>query len=732
MIVSFGTSLVPPRYGAVLFFYFYASILGTKAEVLTAAAVHTTPRVPFHSPAESRSISPKNPRIPFTRKSLYLGERPPSLLKQHTTNVEYDCNGDGRHDPESECGAWDYAHFRCKNSASNCQYAYKFGDWTLDQSCRCKFCATQKNAFGDDNLRNPSAEQNTEVSRSTLFWDVFRGWGGAPTPDTCAPWVMPKSDADVANLLAYAKSKNYTVRISGAGHSAPGIVTDGLDDHVFVTSLGTYTAPEEYNFQLNESDTDCGEPGSFVGDTLNTPNKGTCITAWFNAGFSLFNVASLIRPHNLFTAANPAGYFFQVGGVIANSVHGPGYDNGFLFETVLAMRVMDASGKIHLVTSEKDLRYWRHSYGLLGIILAVKFKLEKRNGMHMTSIEKEFDWSEQSFWDFVLKTAEAGVTATDLGLTESIIKEVDLRGRGETSFAGHYFCDYITSSDENPTAKCLVYQQKKNEFADVDKNAKTDGIPPSVDENYKAIGQKKVRASEFQENLQIPFETAARRDGAPPVMILGIDVHDLLSTFKIFPLAKLLVGAALGQIAADVKDMNLKTNDGYYLTGAPAVPFAAWYLKPEKAFQAFSAVRKAHRDSRSDPDFTFSLPSEFRIIQTADTAILQPIPAGRWVNTELLTFSSLSKSDLGWKRAYAKLEKYFVDELGGVPHMGKMYGFKDHGTKVDLFDEQFTRCKIYSSAQKQAFQAYRQKWDPEGLFYQGQGTKLLKECRGDD
>ena len=85
-----------------------------------------------------------------------------------------------------------------------------------------------------------------------------------------------------------------------------------------VVSLGAYHASGEWEFSLNEASK----------------------TMKANAGLSQLDVYERIRPKNLFFPTQTAGYFFQMAGVIANSVHGAGYDKSFVHAYVTKRRVM--------------------------------------------------------------------------------------------------------------------------------------------------------------------------------------------------------------------------------------------------------------------------------------------------------------------------------------------------------------------------------------------------------
>jgi len=58
----------------------------------------------------------------------------PTCVVKHDTNPDYDCDADGM----NECRDWSYRGARCHDNGGQCEYRYKFGDFLLDHSCRCK------------------------------------------------------------------------------------------------------------------------------------------------------------------------------------------------------------------------------------------------------------------------------------------------------------------------------------------------------------------------------------------------------------------------------------------------------------------------------------------------------------------------------------------------------------------------------------------------------------------
>jgi len=607
------------------------------------------------------------------------------ILEPSVEALEYDCNGDGIQD----CGLWDYNMGMCANLAE-CGHRYKFPDLSLDQSCRCRKCSGhQDTAFADPLLQAPESGARFEA----VYWGRFKNWHDHV--DTCAHWVMPKNDAALRELLEYARAKGYKVRIGGAGHSAAGLVTDGQDDRVLVLSLGEYIAPGEWEFGLRDM-----------------PDGSKRATA--NAGWTQANLYAKIRPLGYFVPAQTAGYFFSLGGLVANSVHGGSYLSGFIHSYATRLRVMTYDGAIRIIESEDEMRFWRNSFGLLGIILGVELQLERRDQLQMYVVEKNMEsWSADQFWRLIKQDSEA-----DLPL--DVVPDGGSAGT-RRSWNGEYFIDFVNGG-EAPTA--VVYAQKANHSVDPD-FAGQSGIPRDVDAQYRQMMEKRVRDGWHGE---MSWDEAARRDGAPPIKIAGVDVNDLLKAFKRLPLARTMSRKAVRAIEPLVEDMSDKVNDGFFLAHAPAALAAAYFVEPSQAFEAMDYLRRVQLESLSSNEFVWNLPGEFRFVNVQDSAVLQPVPAGLWFNCQMIAFADLAKNDQAWKREFKRVEDYWVKHLKAKPHMGKLFGFEEvSADNIQPFADSYS-CSIYTSEQKRTFSAYRQKVDPEGLFATGQAMKFLVPC----
>merc|ERR1719195_1925604 len=102
---------------------------------------------------------------------------------------------------------------------------------------------------------------------------------------------------------------------------------------------------------------------------------------------------------------------------------------------------------------------------------------------------------------------------------------------------------------------------------------------------------------------------------------------------------------------------------------------------------------------------------------------------GLWFNAQMISFSDLAKNDHAWCKEFKAIEDSWVHELGARPHMGKLWGFEKYPNgDIEPFSTAYA-CKIYSQEAKEIFNAYRQQWDPHGMFFSGLGPKLLGPCQ---
>lgn len=636
------------------------------------------------------SISRQSPRrLPGFGAVLLIVGLVVSVLWMRPSD-DYDCDGDG----VNECGVYDYERGECANK-DRCGRFYRNADLTLGHTCRCRRCvATQfeGSAFGDPVLTHPPDDAPFEA----LSWGKFKNWGDHL--ETCAPWLMPKDEASIKTLLHYAKMRNYKVRVGGTGYSAGGLVTDGANKQVLVISLGEFASSDvEWQFGLRI-----------------LPDGSARATV--NAGWTLLHLFSRIRPHGYFLPTVTAGYYFSLGGIVANSVHGGGYNSGFIYSYVTRMRVMLHDGRIRVFDSEEDLRYWRGSMGLLGVILGVEFQLVKRDQLQMYTVSQTMEnWSAEELWKFIKNDAEADVP----------IDIVPQGGRNGTrsSWNALYFVDFVNGGDQ---PKIMAYAQKTNASIDEDFTGQL-GLPEDAAQNYRDMLDAPVS---LEGHGSMPYETATRRDGSPPLAIAGMDVNKVLSSLNWLPLAKSMAWSAIVDVPMFVSQFRSKVNDGFMQLQTPDALAAAFYFEPKDVFKALDFLRTVQLESLESQEFVWNLPAEFRFVNITDNAVLQPVPAGLRIAVEMTSFEELSRKGEEWKRSFKKVEDFWVDSMGSTPHLGKIWGFVE---TVDGTLQPFQRsrsCTIFSDVQKAEFEKYRSISDPSDLFFSGLGKEMLAPCSG--
>merc|ERR1712003_205679 len=110
-----------------------------------------------------------------------------------------------------------------------------------------------------------------------------------------------------------------------------------------------------------------------------------------------------------------------------------------------------------------------------------------------------------------------------------------LRGTRK-SWNGEFFVDFLNAEGQGTKPLMFSYSQKRNENAS---DAAVNGIPSNIHQNYQSILDERVTDGWHGE---MSWSEAARRDGAPPIAIAGVqlDVNGMLETFKWLGLAQMM------------------------------------------------------------------------------------------------------------------------------------------------------------------------------------------------
>ena len=153
---------------------------------------------------------------------------------------------------------------------------------------------------------------------------------------------------------------------------------------------------------------------------------------------------------------------------------------------------MAADGTTRLITADSELRMWRNSYGLLGIITGIEFELLPVTAFQVEFRERTFTWSESAFWDFILSDAMAGLAPGDLPANVNA-------NSSPKAFSGQFFMDLSASGAEKVRFGAVV--------ALLNENATVAGVP-SASPSVEAYDQLNVEVAEAP--LQPDFSIQAR------------------------------------------------------------------------------------------------------------------------------------------------------------------------------------------------------------------------------
>lgn len=607
-------------------------------------------------------------------------------VKTHAT-TDYDCDGDGVND----CRSWSYGGVHCNNNPK-CGYKYKFGDFLIDHSCRCQRCYDQPNTA--------AARVPMDSTMNQFFYGRWRPWN--KLAETCATWLMPKNDADLASILQYAKRNGFTVRPGGATHSAGGIVTDWENTrNTIVVSLAEYTAPGEWEYTFKEQ----------------SVGKATVVV---NAGWSPLQLYAEIRPKDYFLPTQSAGPIFQLGGMVANCVHGGNYRRGFLHQYVVKMRVMLHDGSTRVIDDEADLRFWRNSYGLLGFITSLEFELDYRPQFQAYFKKQEVNWNEEDFWTFLKQEAHVDVSEAEAPAGQP--------GDRKALMGQFFFDPYLAGETGKTQISAIIWRANENATEpDIEI-----GAPSNVEMGYS----NKLSASTVDEVLSenpqngraaidifTEYNEVVKHWGGPKVFPSGFDTNDGLARN-----ARLMVSSSMSGPQFLNWQNRVSMHDGFYAFNVPNVVYGAYFMKPKDVFKAWDILKDSFMDRKNDDVFPWNGPPELRFVEVSDDAVLNPVPAGFYAVSEYLGFPVPDRSDQGWKSAFKHVQDEWGDKLGAKPHIGKFWGF---GTAADGSVQPYQperACRIYSEAQKSSFEAYRRQMDPDNLFAAGDGMKLLAAC----
>lgn len=449
---------------------------------------------------------------------------------------------------------------------------------------------------------------------------------------------------------------------------------------------------------------DIGEDGIELGPG---PNQVTV-----NPGIREDNVDAFLTKHNLMFRTVTAGGFFSIGGMMAVDVHGGTVDAPIFAETASAFTILEADGTTRIVDAStppengwSPLQFVRVSLGGLGIVTRITLDVMPRP------------------WATTLKGGHERFLAKDKAALTSKMKSM-LTGPGKhdrmeifyTPYAAAFGIDNFLALwwdvEDNPLSK--VSNATSSTLLTACALAGKDEFGAPVLGGIGEYGAKYVRQSQFYNDPNNPVKF-------PPVPTSGF------------------VAIGLDEIESQAKTANKAYSD-LWLSEASQVMFMSYFFELPDLGDAgiglvWDGLDVVARRTVKEGSFHIAAPLEFRFIRAGNSAMsgtYSDNPGATFVNLDLIGFIEPVRSadyPAALLQFFADVEREWV-KMGGFPHNGKMYGFYDPRagacTHTAAFNDDFLADLGKRRGNRlQAYAAYRQKCDPDGLFLNDYLKKLL-------
>jgi hypothetical protein len=398
-----------------------------------------------------------------------------------------------------------------------------------------------------------------------------------------------------------------------------------------------------------------------------------------------------------------AGGFFSVGGMTAVDVHGATVQAPIFAETATAFSIMGADGSVTRIDATtpsengwSPLQFARVSLGMLGVVTSVTLEvLPRQFADSLIGGIVDANWNSQEEF------------ASGFG------NLLQTKTRVETFY--------------NPYGDGLIVKPFTACWWNVQTGSGAPYAPAGVENACQLAGEDEYGAS----YLQPPSTEAAAELAAQTAQESDSNI-----------LASIINATAIGVIKGEVGSANSHFSD-LWLSKAARATFMSYFIElPDLQAAGLGIVWQALQNVKNlvtqGGSFRLAAPMEFRFVQGGASALsgtyTGKVPASPFVNLDLIAFvaTDLAGTGLAYTtkmlQLFAAVERQWV-ALGGWPHNGKMYGFYDPNGAPGSYSKPFNPAFIAALRQRraprvQAFDAYRQKRDPQGIF-QNQYVELL-------
>jgi hypothetical protein len=390
-----------------------------------------------------------------------------------------------------------------------------------------------------------------------------------------------------------------------------------------------------------------------------------------------------------------AGGFFSLGGMTSVDVHGATIAAPIFAGTVSAFTILRADGSVvtidettPAVNGWKPIQFARVNLGGLGIVTSVTIDvLDRPYATTLLGGSTPLSPSTRSKFATEMQTL---LTTHD---------------RVETFYNPYAIWPYLWPFVEYYAAWWDVVANPSNKVPNQPVPAQSACTLASQDEYGAPLlpGEKEKLAEE------IAISAQGDKIGAGVVTVAGV----------------VTISTSVDTANANYSDM--------WLTEAARVMFMSYFIELPaidanglgKVWDSLQVVGK--RMQPIGGPFYIAAPMEFRFVTGSDVAMAGTYttnPNTIFVNLDLIGFikaTPTSEYPPALLQFFADVEREWV-AMGGFPHNGKMYGFYDPkgapGNYSAAFNVNFLAdLRARRGAPLQAFRAYRQTQDPNGLFY---------------
>ncbi len=502
----------------------------------------------------------------------------------------------------------------------------------------------------------------------------------APPADGSNYYFAPTTLAELKAVVQQAVTDGATLRVSGQRHSQPPLVIDSDNTtKSYLVDLSCYA--------------DLG-PNGDQNMVLDAANKQITV----NTGVREDQVDALLTQNNLMLRTVTAGGFFSLGGMTAVDVHGATVAAPIFAGTVSSFTILQADGTVVTideltppVNGWNPIQFARVNLGGLGIVTSVTIDvLDRPYATTLQGGSSAFSAPSRSEFASAFQTLLTG------------------HDRVET-FYNPYFVEPLTH--EYFAAWWDVVSDPADKIANSANPA----------QSACALASEGEYGAPF-----VPLEPIAEDAG--------------IAAQKMKFLAGALTVAGMATVTSAVATADANHAD-LWLTEAARVMFMSYFVElPNidaaglgKVWDGLQSVGK--RMAGGSPFYT-ATPMEFRFITGSEVAmsgVYTTNPDAVFVNFDLVAFIAATPSSeypSQLLQFFADVEREWV-AMGGLPHNGKMYGFYDPkgapGNYTAAFNPNFlAELRTRRGAPLQAFSAYRQSQDPNGLFYNAYLRALLE------